>query len=396
MGPGRPGRRAPVGLARTRARTAATRAAGPGVGRRRDPGVRTEAVQRHGPAPQHPLDPFGYTLLLLGPAFLLLRRSRPVAVCAGTAAVGAVYLWAGFPVGPAFLSCAVGFVNAVLSGHRRAAWLSVGGLYAAHLAVALGTGRFHAASEAGLLLWLLLLVLATEVIRSRSEHREQWRQARAEREQRIADEQRIAVARELHDVLAHSISLINVQAGVALELLDGDPEQARTALTTIKQTSKDALGEVRQVLGTLRTPGSAAPRAPEPGLDRLDELVRQAGAAGLTVRLRTEGEPAPLPQGVGLAAFRIVQEALTNVIRHSSARTAEVVVTYRDTALLLRIADPGPLSATGGPRAGGSGSGLAGMRERAAALGGSVSAGPEGPGFEVRAELPRRVSREGL
>jgi len=112
------------------------------------------------------------------------------------------------------------------------------------------------------------------------------------------------------------------------------------------------------------------------------------------VRLRTEGEPEPLPQGVGLAAFRIVQEGLTNVIRHSSARTAEVVVTYRDADLLLRVADPGPLSVTGGPRAGGSGSGLAGMRERAAALGGRVSAGPQGTGFEVRAELPIRAPRE--
>ena len=355
--------------------------------------VGTRIAQQHS-HPQHPLDPFGYALLLLGPLCLTVRDRWPVAVCAGTTAVAAVYLWAGFQVGPVFLSFVVGFVGAVLAGHRRAAWLSVGGLYAVHLAVALGTHRFHAATEAGLLAWLLLVVAAAEVVRSRSEHREQWRQARAEREQRIVDEQRIAVARELHDVLAHSISLINVQAGVALELLDGDPEQARRALTTIKQTSKDALGEVRQVLGTLRTPGSAAPRAPEPGLDRLDELVRQAAAAGLTVRLRTEGEPAPLPQGVGLAAFRIVQEGLTNVIRHSSARTAEVVVDYRADALLVRVADPGPLSATGGPRAGGSGSGLAGMRERAAALGGSVSAGPQGAGFEVRAELPRQAPRE--
>ena len=355
--------------------------------------VGTRLAQQHS-HPQHSLDALGYVLLLLGPALLAFRDRWPAAVCAGTTAVAAVYLWADLPFGPVFLSFVVGFVGAVLSGHRRAAWLSVGGLYLVHLAVALGTRSFDAPSELGLLAWLLLVVLAAEVFRSRSEHREQWRQARAEREQRIADEQRIAVARELHDVLAHSISLINVQAGVALELLDGDPEQARTALTTIKQTSKDALGEVRQVLGTLRAPGSAAPRAPEPGLDRLDELVRQAAAAGLTVRLHTEGGPVPLPQGVGLAAFRIVQEGLTNVIRHSSARTAEVVVTYRDADLLLRVADPGPLSVTGGPRAGGSGSGLAGMRERAAALGGRVSAGPQGTGFEVRAELPIRAPRE--
>jgi len=355
--------------------------------------VGTRVVQQHS-HPQHPLDALGYALLLLGPACLLFRTRWPVAVCAGTTAVAAGYLWAGFPVGPVLLSFVVGFVGAVLSGHRRPAWLSMAGLYAVHLAVAIGTHDFHGRSELGLLAWLLLLILAAEVVRTRSEHREQWRRAQAEREQRMADEQRIAIARELHDVLAHSISLINVQAGVALELLDGDPEQARTALTTIKQTSKDALGEVRQVLGTLRAPGSAAPRAPEPGLDRLDELVRQAAAVGLTVRLRTEGEPEPLPQGVGLAAFRIVQEGLTNVIRHSSARTAEVTVAYRGAALLVRIADPGPLSATGGPRAGGSGSGLAGMRERASALGGSLRAGPQRAGFQVEAELPFRAPRE--
>ena len=348
----------------------------------------THLVQRHGQPSRQSLDAAGYLLLLLGPALLVLRARRPVAVCAGTTVVAAVYLLAGFPYGPVFLSVVVGFVNAVLTGHRRWAWTFAGVLYAVFLGVTIARDGFVPAPELGVLAWLLLVVLAAEVIRSRIEHREQWRQARAEREQRVADEQRIAVARELHDVLAHSISLINVQAGVALELLDGDPEQARTALTTIKQTSKDALGEVRQVLGTLRAPGSAAPRAPEPGLDRLGELVRQAAAAGLTVRLETEGEPAPLPQGVGLAAFRIVQEALTNVIRHSSARTAHVVVSYRAGGLLVRVTDPGPLSATGGPRAGGSGSGLAGMRERAAALGGSVAAGPEGAGFAVRAELP--------
>ena len=338
----------------------------------------------------HGLDPFAYVLLLLGPVFLLFRSRWPVAACAGTAAVAVVYVSVGYPYGPIFLSVVLGFVNAVVAGYRRSAWLSFGVLYLTYLGVTVATGRFRWPEEAGLLAWLLLVVLLAEVIRTRIEHREQWRQARAEREQRVADEQRIAVARELHDVLAHSISLINVQAGVALELLDGDPEQARKALTTIKQTSKDALGEVRQVLGALRTPGSAAPRAPAPGLDRIDELVRQAAAAGLTVRLDTEGPVGALPQGVELAAFRIIQEALTNVIRHSSARTASIRVVHRDSELIVQVDDPGPLSATGGPRAGGSGSGLAGMRERAAALGGSIAAGPQGAGFRVRAELPIR------
>jgi signal transduction histidine kinase len=158
---------------------------------------------------------------------------------------------------------------------------------------------------------------------------------------------------------------------------------------------------VRQVLGTLRGPAAAAgdagpsaataaPRSPAPGLDRLPELVAQAKDAGLDVRLVTEGTPRPLPQGVELAGFRIVQEALTNILRHSAARSAEVRVGYPAVGgLELTVRDPGPASAGGGSRAGGSGSGLTGMRERAAALGGRFAAGPRTDGgFEVRAELP--------
>ncbi len=232
---------------------------------------------------------------------------------------------------------------------------------------------------------MVAIVAAAEFVRVR---REQWTAQRAERERaekRRADEERLRMARELHDVLAHSISVINVQAGVGLALLDTDPEQARTALTTIKAASKEALGEVRQVLDTLRTPGDA-PRAPAPGLDRLPELVEQAAGAGLTVTVTTDGVRGAVPPGADLAAFRIVQEALTNVVRHSGSRTAEVRVGYEPDRITLRIDDEGPATGTD---AGGSGNGLAGMRERAAALGGTIEAGtrPEG-GFRVRAGLP--------
>jgi len=216
--------------------------------------------------------------------------------------------------------------------------------------------------------------------------REQWARERAERaraERRRADEERLRIARELHDVLAHSISVINVQAGVGLALLDSDPEQARTALTTIKAKSKEALGEVRQVLDTLRAPG-AAPRTPAPGLDRLPELVEQAASAGLTVTV--EGEPPRLSPGADLAAFRIVQEALTNVVRHSGSREARVHIEHGEGRLRLTVDDDGPAT---GADAGGTGNGLAGMRERAAALGGTIEAGtrPDG-GFRVLAVLP--------
>lgn len=193
------------------------------------------------------------------------------------------------------------------------------------------------------------------------------------------------IARELHDVLAHSISVINVQAGVALELIDERPEQARTALTTIKAASKEALGEVRQVLSTLRAPGEA-PRAPAPGLDRLPELLEQAAAAGLHAEVTVEGDPVPLAPGADLAAFRIVQEAMTNIVRHSGSRAARIRLGHLPGCVEVQVDDDGPAVASGDS---GGGNGLVGMRERAAALGGTVEAGPRPDGgFRVRARLP--------
>ena len=341
------------------------------------------------------LDAFARVLLFVGSALLLWRQRHPVAVVFGTAAAAMVYLGAGYPYGPVFLTVAVACFSAVVAGHRRAAWTALGMLWAGHVLVAhwlyrwLPPSRDPAASwgqEIVIATWVVAIVAVSELARAK---REQWARDRAERAQaarRRADEERLRIARELHDVLAHSISVINVQAGVGLALLDTDPEQARTALTTIKAASKEALGEVRQVLDTLRTPGDA-PRAPAPGLGRLSELVEQAAGAGLTVEV--EGEPPRLAPGTDLAAFRIVQEALTNVVRHSGSRHARVHLDHTGGALRLRIDDDGPAT---GADAGGSGNGLAGMRERAAALGGTIEAGPRPDGgFRVLAVLPSKV-----
>ncbi|MFJ5972463.1 sensor histidine kinase [Streptomyces sp. NPDC093060] len=338
------------------------------------------------------LDGYARVLLLLASLLLLWRHRHPVAVVFGTATAALVYLSAGYPYGPVFLTVAVGCFSAVVAGHRRAAWAAVGLLWAGHALVALRLYRWlppkgdTAASvgqEIVVATWVLAVVAVCELARVR---REQWARERADRAQaakRRADEERLRMARELHDVLAHSISVINVQAGMGLALLDSDPEQARAALTTIKAASKEALGEVRQVLDTLRAPG-AAPRTPAPGLDRLPELVEQAAAAGLTVDVR--GEAPHLPPGTDLAAFRIVQEALTNVVRHSGSRHARVRFEHGGGELRLRIDDDGPAT---GADAGGSGNGLAGMRERAAGLGGTIEAGPRPDGgFRVLAVLP--------
>ncbi|MFJ1598895.1 sensor histidine kinase [Streptomyces sp. NPDC088261] len=347
------------------------------------------------------LDVYAFLLLLAGPALLLFRRRHPVVAVYGVVAATLVYLGAGYPYGPVFVTVVVAAFAAIAAGHRHAAWGAVGLLWAGHVLLTHWLYRWlppagdHAApwgQEVVIAAWVAAVCAAAELLRVR---REQWAKEDAEREaaeRRRTDEERMRIARELHDVLAHSISVINVQAGVGLALLDADPEQARSALTTIKAASKEALGEIRQVLDTLRTPGDA-PRAPAPGLDRLPELVEQAAGAGLTVEVRREGEAAPLPPGTDLAAFRIIQEALTNVVRHSGSRTARITLGYeRGTSgraprlLRIRIDDTGP--ATHGD-AGGGGNGLVGMRERTAALGGTIEAGP-GPdgGFRVHATIP--------
>ncbi|MFF3510859.1 sensor histidine kinase [Streptomyces sp. NPDC002573] len=359
-------------------------------------GTHAAALDRqHGRAP---LDVLAYVLLLVASGALLWRQRHPVSVAFVTSVAATVYLCAGYPYGPVFLTVAVGCFGALVAGRRTAAWTAVGVFWAGHVLVAHWLYRWlpppgdSAASwgqELVVTAWVVAFVAVAELVRVR---REQWARERAERAQaarRRADEERLRIARELHDVLAHSISVINVQAGVGLALLDADPEQARTALTTIKAASKEALGEVRQVLDTLRTPGDA-PRAPAPGLDRLPELVEQAASAGLAVTV--EGTVPRLAPAADLAAFRIVQEALTNVVRHSGSRHARVRVETGAGALRLRIDDDGPAT---GADAGGSGNGLAGMRERAAALGGTIEAGArDDGGFRVLAVLPLRASSE--
>ncbi|MGW2857784.1 sensor histidine kinase, partial [Streptomyces sp. NPDC001215] len=263
-----------------------------------------------------PLDVFAHALLLVASGALLWRQRHPVTVAFVTSVAATVYLGAGYPYGPVFLTVAVGCFGALVAGRRTAAWTAVGVFWAGHVLVAHRLYRWlppsgdSAASwgqELVVTAWVVAFLAVAELVRVR---REQWARERAERAQaarRRADEERLRIARELHDVLAHSISVINVQAGVGLALLDADPEQARTALTTIKAASKEALGEVRQVLDTLRTPGDA-PRAPAPGLGRLPELVEQAASAGLAVTV--EGAAPRLAPAADLALdFRPVHRA---------------------------------------------------------------------------------------
>ncbi|HEX8973226.1 sensor histidine kinase [Oryzihumus sp.] len=280
-----------------------------------------------------PLPPTAVTLLLLGPlAIATLHRYRLAPMAVAIAAT-VTYAALGYPLGPVF---------------------------AAPVAA----------------LWL-------EFVRGR---RERWAAARREAQlarDRRATEERVTVARELHDVIGHSLSLINVQAGVALHLLDSHPENARPALGTIKAVSHDALEEVRLVLESLRDPTGAAARSPSPTLADVATLLDRAGVDGTAWSLEVRGTRGRVPAAVDAAAYRVVQEAMTNVRRHARAAHAGITVTYGEDWLDVCVTDDGVGS--GGVV---EGAGTAGMRERVSALGGTFAAGPQQSGYAVSAHLP--------
>jgi signal transduction histidine kinase len=223
-----------------------------------------------------------------------------------------------------------------------------------------------------------------------TERAERAELARESEARAAAAEERARIAREMHDVVAHSISVMVVQAGAAEAMLDSDPERARRPLAAVQETGRGALTELRRMLGVLREMADeGAALAPQPGLAGLDELARQVREAGLPVSVRVEGEPRPLPPGIDLSAYRIVQEGLTNALKHAGPATAEVVVRYGRQDLELEVRDDGP--GRGAPANGG-GHGLLGMRERVALYGGELAAGPRpGGGFALTARLPLEV-----
>ena len=349
----------------------------------------TAVAAQHQPE-RRPFGLLAVALLLASAAALSWRSTRPVAALVGAIVPIWVYWAADFPGGPVFLAQIIAVVTVIWTGRRAVAWtaLAAGFVGFGWLAPAVaGDPRPTMAGTLALAAWLLVLGTTAEVVKARRERSAEAARTRAEEARRRAGEQRMSVARELHDVLAHHISMINVQAGVALHLLDERPEQARTALAAIKQASRESLGELRSVLELLRHGDEAAPRMPAPGLDALDGLVERTTAAGVPVTVRVEGEPRELPAAVSLAAYRTVQEALTNVVRHAGGASAAIQLAYGATELTVQVDDDGRAGAGGSTP--GTGSGLLGMADRAAALGGEVEAGPRpGGGFRVRARLP--------
>ncbi|MFB4277562.1 sensor histidine kinase [Nonomuraea sp. MTCD27] len=345
---------------------------------------------------ERPLDPLGLTLITVAALSLAFRRTAPLAAGIVAAACGVVYYAAHYPgvfaAAPALASI---YTLAVLGRRRAAIWLAVALAGAVYGLMALSPADPAAGNSMTLLSgWLVAMVVAGEVIRGRraylravEQRAEEAERTREEAALRRAGEERLWIAQELHDSLTHSISVVNVQAALAMELLERHPERVREALAAIKESGHEAMRELRSTLGVLRHPEEV-----ETGLSELPRLVSRAEGAGLRVAHTVSGDPYALPPAVDRAAYRIAQEALTNVLRHAGAAAVTVAVEYDPSMVVLRVendGEPGPVPGPGMSP----GMGLIGMRERAVAVGGSLTAGPgEGGGFAVRAELPVRVA----
>jgi signal transduction histidine kinase len=351
------------------------------------------------------LDWLGYVLLIAGPLALLVRRSQPLLALAVGLGAAVAYAAVGYPNGPFFVAAIVLLFSSVRRTPRGMTQVVCGLAYLSYVALAFGpyTVDGHVLMPPSLAhyvmvgAWFAVALALAEASRFRGERVAEYARAQAEatrarqeQSRRQASDARLQIARELHDVLGHHLSLINVRAGVGLHLMDTRPDEARAALDAIKTASAEALREVRGVLASLTPDGPQAPLAPAPGLAEVASLAEDARAAGLAVRLDVTGDAVKVPAAVDRAAYRIVQEALTNVRRHAGPEaTAAIDIAYADGQLHIRVDNDGAVVV---PADASAGSGVPGMRERAAAVGGSVTARPrpEG-GFRVDATLPLTI-----
>jgi signal transduction histidine kinase len=339
------------------------------------------------------------TGLIIG-GVLVFRRVAPEATLAVTVAGLGVWTLADFAGGPIYLAPLVPLYTLAVLGLRRRTVIAVVAMTIAFVVISLLSDE--RAAHIGFLIafagWAGGAIFLGTAQRNRRAYLAQLEQrardleeTREEEARRRVAEERLRIARDLHDVIAHGIATIHMQSGAALHVLGRHPEQAAPALAAVKQLSKETLQELRATLDVLRASdaetGEAAPLAPTPGLDRLDTLVDVTRRAGLPVELHVVGTEAPRPAAVDVAAYRIVQESLTNVMRHAGERARAIVtVSHGDHAVDIDVVDDGLGAAA--PQVNG-GHGIVGMRERAATVGGTVAAGANpGGGFRVRAHLP--------
>jgi signal transduction histidine kinase len=345
-----------------------------------------------------PKGPLWFDLLaILGITLpLFLRRRFPFGA---PVAVGAVIAGSSFIDGRlvpnGLITILVAISAFVLMGMLRDRTQAVAGLavgvgvtaIVAHNDPRGGAGNFVFTSIVFAIAWTIGFLVSGK-FHEADAARERALKAEREREERarlaVSDE-RTRIARELHDVVGHSVSVMTVQASAARRLLRPHQEKEREALLVVEQTGREALAEMRRMVGVLRRPEEAPALAPQPSLEHIERLVENTREAGLPVDLRIEGEPVQLPPGIDLTAYRLVQEGLTNTLKHARAQRAEVVLRYDDGYVELTVSDDGEGRGNGG----GSGHGLVGMRERVSVYGGELEAGPRaGGGFRLRARLP--------
>jgi len=351
-------------------------------------------------------DALAVLLSVVAGGVLALHRRAPMVVLAVTTAALVLYSLRDYSGGPIYVTW-IGAIFAVSVARGPAkAWVPAAVSTAVILATAFQDstwvvvgrlGQAPASIAALFVSWAVGALLLGGSVRGRGAERavmeERARhlaETREEEARRRVAEERVRIARDLHDSVAHSMANISVQAGVGAHVLDERPEDARAALLAIKHASGDALAELRATLSMLRS-SEAVPREPTDGLDRLPVLVESSRAAGLAVDVVIEGDAQQLPPAVDTAAFRIVQESLTNVIRHAGPARATVAVRHGDGGVEIEVTDDGRGAVNGNRDAvrGGGGHGLAGMRERVALLGGELYAGPRRTGgYRVRARLP--------
>jgi signal transduction histidine kinase len=334
----------------------------------------------------------GAALLVVQVVPLVWRRRAPLAVTLVVVAAGVAYGIAELPDPAIMFAPVVATYTLAAAGPRSLTvpWAVAG---VAVGAIAMMISRDADAADVAVNYFSFVTAwVVGDTVRGQRERVELIDAQREEEARRAVADERVRIARDLHDVVAHHLSVIVVQAEAAQEVLASKPDRAGAAMGAVADTARSALGELRRVLGVLRSEGGG--RAPQPDLDAVDDLVASVRQAGLTVAVRTEGEPRAVGGVVGVAAYRVVQEALTNVLRHAAADRAEVALAYGDDDLVVTVSDDGrgvrsvrTAAADRNDRPGGHG--LAGMRERVTVLGGSLDAGPRADGgFAVRARLP--------
>ncbi|MFF5156924.1 sensor histidine kinase [Streptomyces sp. NPDC000348] len=343
-------------------------------------------------------DPLSLVLMTLGAAALVLRRRAPRTVLALAGGVSVAESVTGDPRAPVVMCAVIALYTVASTTDRPTTW-RIGLLTMTVLtgtAMAVGPLPWYAQENLAIFAWTGIGATAGDAVRSRRafvrairERAERAERTREEEARRRVAEERLRIARDLHDVVAHHIALVNVQAGVAAHVMDKRPDQAKEALAHVREASRSALGELRATVGLLRQSGDPeAPTEPAPGLDRLDELAGTFRSAGLRVEVARGDEGTDLPAAVDLAAYRIIQEALTNVQKHAGTDArAEVSVVRVGPRIEVTVLDDG--TGEDGDHTPGGGHGLLGMRERVAALRGTLTTGPRyGGGFRVHAILP--------